>query len=83
MKSKNSTSTLKKVLKYIGRYKFFLPVTLLFALITVALTLYVPILIGDAIDLIIGKDNVGLAKIVKILAVAAVLIGITALFFTK
>lgn len=79
MKSKNSTSTLKKVLKYIGRYKFFLPVTLLFALITVALTLYVPILIGDAIDLIIGKDNVGLAKIVKILAVAAVLIGITAL----
>ena len=79
MKSKNDASALKKVLKYIGRYKLLLPVTLLFAFITVALTLYVPILIGDAIDLIIGKDNVGLVQIVKILTVAAVLIGVTAL----
>lgn len=79
MKNTKNASTLKKVLKYIGRYKFFLPITLLFAVITVALTLYVPILIGDAIDLIIGKDNVNLEKIAAILLTGAVLIGITAL----
>ncbi len=79
MKPVKNTSSLKKVLRYIGRYKLLLPVTLLFAFITVALTLFVPILIGDAIDLIIGKDNVRLGEIVKILGVAAFLIGITAL----
>ena len=79
MKNTKNASALKKVLKYIGRYKFFLPITLLFAVITVALTLYVPILIGDAIDLIIGKDNVNLEKIATILLTGAVLIGITAL----
>ena len=79
MKNTKNASTLKKVLKYIGRYKFFLPITLLFAVITVALTLYVPILIGDAIDLIIGKDNVNLEKIATILLTGAVFIGITAL----
>ncbi len=76
---KKNSSTLKKVFKYIGRYKFFLPITLIFATITVALTLYVPILIGDAIDLIIGKNNVNLEKIGKILLTSATLIVITAL----
>ncbi len=76
---KNQTSTLKKLLKYIGRYKLLLPFTMLFALITVALTLYVPKLIGDAIDLIIGPKNVDLDGIVKILIFALILIGITAL----
>lgn len=79
MKTEKNTSTLKKVLKYIGRYKFLLPITLLFATVTVALTLYVPILIGDAIDLIIGKGNVNLEKITTILLTSALLIGITAL----
>ena len=79
MKKQKKPSTLKKVLKYIGKYKFLLPITLLFATLTVALTLYVPILIGDAIDLIIGKDNVDFAAISKILVISAVLIGITAI----
>ena len=78
-KTNKKPSTLAKVLRYIGKYKLLLPVTLLFAAITVALTLYVPILIGDAIDLIIGKDNVKLGEIVEILGIAAILIGITAL----
>ena len=78
MKKTNPT-TLRKVLKYIGKYKLLLPVTLLFAAITVALTLYVPILIGDAIDLIVGKDNVDFKKIGEILTLAAILIVITAL----
>lgn len=80
MKNTNrKPSTLSKVLKYIGKYKLLLPVTLLFATVTVALTLFVPILIGDAIDLIIDKDNVALERIAEILGVAAVLITITAL----
>jgi ATP-binding cassette subfamily B protein len=71
--------TLRKVLKYIGRYKLLLPVSMLFALITVALTLYVPKLIGDAIDLIAGPENVDFDGILKLIFKAAVLILITAL----
>ena len=73
------SNTLKRVLKYIGKYKILLPVSILLAIVTVSLTLYVPILIGDAIDLIIGKGQVDIAAVVKILSVAAILIGITAL----
>ena len=76
---KTKPTTLRKVLKYIGKYKLLLPVTLLFAAVTVALTLYVPILIGDAIDLIIGEGNVAFEEIAKILGLAAILIVITAL----
>lgn len=71
--------TLRKVLKYIGRYKLLLPVSMLFALITVALTLYVPKLIGDAIDLIAGYENVDFDGILELIFKAAVLILITAL----
>ena len=72
-------STIKKVLKYIGKYKYLLPVSIILALATVALTLYVPILIGDAIDLMIGKGQVDIPAVVDILLLAVVLIGATAL----
>ena len=48
-------STIKKALKYIGKYKYLLPVSILLALVTVALTLYVPILIGDAIYILCAR----------------------------
>ena len=70
---------MKKVLGYIGRYKLLLPVSMLLALVTVALTLYVPILIGEAIDLIVGKGAVDFNGIISLLTEAVVLIGITAL----
>ena len=72
-------STLKRVLKYIGKYKILLPVSILLAIITVALTLYVPILIGVAIDLMVGKGEVDIPSVVKILTVALILVGVTAL----
>lgn len=78
MKSKKN-KTLPKLFGYIGKYKLLIPVSMLFALITVALTLYVPKLIGDAIDLIIGKDNVDFDGVGRLLLTAAILIGITAL----
>ncbi len=71
--------TLKRALKYIGRYKYLLPISIALAVITVALTLYVPMLIGDAIDLIVGKGNVNFEKIIEKLVLSAILIGITAL----
>ena len=78
-KTKLSKGTLRKVFRYIGKYKLLLPVSLFFALVTVALTLYVPILIGDAIDLIVGKGQVDFEGIKTILFKAAILILITAL----
>lgn len=79
MAEKANGGTLRKVLKYIGRYKLLLPVSMLFALISVALTLYVPMLIGDAIDEIVGVGNVDFDKILKILIFAGILVAVTAL----
>ena len=50
--------TLKKVLRYAARYKFLIYLSMLLAVITALLSLYVPILAGRAIDHIIGKGNV-------------------------
>ena len=58
--------TIKKVLHYIRRYRFFLIASLVLALITVVLTLYVPILTGQAVDLIVGKGQVDFAGVYRI-----------------
>lgn len=71
--------TLKKVLKYVGRHGMFMVLSMLLAAIVVALTLYAPILIGDAIDLIVGKDNVDFSGVAAILMKTAVVIGVTAI----
>ena len=74
--------TMKKVLRYIGKYRFLLPVSIILALISVALTLYVPTLVGEAIDLIadINTPELGsIDRIVGVLIEAAVLIGAVAL----
>lgn len=80
---KNNTTSSKnnliKVLHYIGKYKYLLPISILMAIVSVALTLYVPILIGDAIDYMVGVGQVDFAKIAEALILAAMLIGITAL----
>ena len=76
---KGSAKTLGRVLRYIGKYKILLPISILMALISVALTLYVPVLIGDAIDLIAGQGLVDIEGVKSILLLAAILIGATAL----
>ena len=78
-KEKAKKGTLGKVLRYIGRYKLLLVLSSLLALVSVALTLLVPILIGDAIDLALGKGQVDLQGIVELLLQALVTVGITAL----
>ena len=73
------TDTVKKVLKYIGKYKFLLLLSIVLATITVVLTQYVPILVGKAIDGIIGVNNVKLNIVIKYLTIAVVVALITAL----
>ncbi len=75
---KNRT-TLLKVLKYIGRQKLLIPFSLISALINVALGLYIPILIGEAIDLAIGEGKVIFDGIEKILLKIGISILIAAL----
>ncbi len=79
MSKTKTPSTLSKVMKLIGRYKLLMLLSAFLAAGVVFLTLYVPMLIGDSIDFIVGKDNVNVAAIVKKLSLAAILIGVTAL----
>lgn len=78
-KNKNQSETLKKVLHYIKRYRWYLILSLVFAVITVAATLYVPVLTGDAIDYIIDKGFVDFQAVFAILVKIGVVIGVTAL----
>lgn len=73
------TKVLAKVFSLIRRYLHFLILSLIFAVISVALTLYAPILTGNAIDLIITKGQVDYAGILKILTELAVIIALTSL----
>lgn len=68
----------KKVLSYIGRYKFYLLFSVAFAAVSVALTLYVPILAGRAIDCIIGAGNADFAAIKSILFQILIVVALTA-----
>lgn len=74
-----SWKVIKKVLGRIKKYWFFLALSIIMAIITVASTLYVPILIGKAIDYIIGIHQVDFENIKSILFTIGVFIGITAL----
>lgn len=64
---KNNKETMKRVLKYIRKYTPALVLSLLLAGLTVLLTLYIPILTGNAVDLIIGKGQVDMAGIFAIM----------------
>ncbi|MCM1087236.1 MAG: ABC transporter ATP-binding protein/permease [Muribaculaceae bacterium] len=71
--------TLKKVLRYVKKYWIYLVLSIVAAAVTVAFTLYLPILTGRAIDLIIQKGQVDFSGIFVILKQMAVVILLTAL----
>lgn len=75
---KNS-GTLKKVLHYISRYWLFVAVSLICAAVTVALTLYVPVLTGRAIDYIVKEGLVEFDPILAILKKIVIIALFTAL----
>ncbi len=77
MKSQNK-GILKKVLNYIGKYKFFLLCSVVLAAISVILTLYIPILTGRAVDCIVGAGAVDFDGILQILKEMTIIIVLTA-----
>ena len=76
MKKKN---TMRKLLRYLKKYWLLLILSLLFAALTVAMTLYLPILIGQAVDLIVAPGQVEFSIIARLLLKMGILIGATAL----
>ena len=76
MKKKN---TMRKLLRYLKKYWLLLILSLLFAALTVAMTLYLPILIGQAVDLIVAPGQVEFSTIARLLLKMGILIGATAL----
>ena len=76
MQKTTNKATMKRVLKYIRKYTPALVLSLLLAGLTVLLTLYIPILTGNAVDLIIGKGQVdmpGIFAIMKKIAIAMII----------
>ena len=69
-------AVIKKVFSYIGKYKYYLFVSIICAAFSSVSALYIPILVGNAIDFIIGPQNVDfesmIAVLIKICIVAAV-----------
>lgn len=76
----NQKVTVKKIFKYLTHYKLSIIFSLLFAFITVAGQLAIPVLQGKAIDRIIGAGNVDIKGIITILILIAVTVAATALF---
>ena len=76
---RNQKETMKKVLRLIAPYKHFVILSFGFALISAILTLYAPILIGQAVDLILDEGKVEFAGIFQIIKKLAWIIGITGL----
>ncbi len=71
-------STVKRILAYIGRYRWGVVLSLVLAAVTVATTLYAPILVGNAVDLIVAPGSVDFEGLTKILLRMAVVVAITA-----
>ena len=79
MKKRNQVpSTIGKVFLYMKKYRWLIAVSLFLALSSVVLTLYVPILIGRAIDDIVEAGQVNFSRIVPLLAEACILVALTA-----
>lgn len=77
--TKQQSETIKKVLRYIRKYWFYLGCSIVLAGIIVGLTLYLPIATGQAVDCIVGKGQVDFAGILVILKRMAIIIALTAI----
>ena len=78
--------TIKEVLQYIRRYRLLLAMSIVLAAISVALTLYIPILVGRAVDCMVGIgdiDRVGIAENAVKIGVAAATVALTQWLMTK
>ena len=79
MSKTSKKGVFSKIMQYIGRYKYLLALSVLFAAVSAILTLLVPVFIGDAIDLIVSKGRVDFAGIGSILLKIGVVISVNAI----
>ncbi len=70
---------MKKVLRYVKKYRFLIGITLVLSVVIVAATLYVPIIIGKGIDCIIGPGNVSFNNIKNMIVTVVILVVVTAI----
>ena len=77
--NKRRLNTMKKVFKRLGKYRAYLIFSVFLAMVAVALTLYIPKLIGEAVDVIIAAGNVQFEVLIQVLVKIAVCTGIIAL----
>ena len=77
-KQKAQPGTMKKVLEYLRPYMGLVALSVLLAAVTVALTLYVPVLIGRAIDMIVGPGQVDMPGILRLILRIAIVVAATA-----
>ena len=78
-KTKSQSETLKKVFRFLGKYRIFVVLSILLAAVSVALTLYIPKLTGYAVDYIIGPGQVNLPGAVRVMIRIGICTLITAL----
>lgn len=78
-KQGNNRETEKRILKLIKPYGHLLIMSLIFAVISVVLTLYAPVITGQGIDLIVGKKQVNFAALMPLLVKFGIVVGFTAL----
>ena len=75
-----SAKTLRRILTYIREYRLWVAFSLTMAVATVALTLYVPILTGQAVDRIVEQGNVDFGGLLRILRVILIAVAFTSVF---
>ena len=78
-KNTGQRKTLKKVFRYLGRYRIFVVISTMLAAISVALTLYVPKLTGYAVDYIMGPGQVSFPDVFRVMIQIGICIMVTAL----
>ena len=78
MKKDKKQKTLQRIMEYMKPYRFLIFASLVLAVISVALTLYVPILTGQGVDCIISKGNVDFARLISIIKTIVICIVLTA-----
>lgn len=77
--SRNTAETIKRLMKYLKRYWFFLLASILMAAVSVSLSLYLPILTGNAVDKIVEPGKVDFAGLGTIIVIMGICIGIAAI----
>ena len=75
---KKQSETLKKVFRYLGKYRIFVVFSILLAAVTVALTLYIPKLTGKAVDFIVTKGQVDFPGVFRIMIQIGICVLVTA-----